>query len=543
MIGSEGKRARHVVILLLGAFLFQGGAALWHMSSTSDETHYFGMGIYLMKNRQWDVLDDALLHPPLSYYLHSLPLFLTDIDENVFLIPDRNERGRTILASRSDDRLLMLARTPMLLMGAVLGMLIYYWVVQTYGFSAALLALFLYVFSPAILSNASLITPDFCLTFFAVLTFYCVWRFLVTQKATLLLGAGLALGLSLLSKYSAILVVLSLPIFVLVQSFHRDDQNHGQKGRLSLPHVAVILLIAILVINLGYFFSGSFRLLQEEAFQSELFQGLQSAGAFRWIPSPLPEAYVMGLDLQYTLVERGFNYYLLGETSQEGWLHYYLVAFLVKTPLPLLILLGAGVVLSLKRGQDQLQLLLLIPILLFPLYFSVFQVSRGIRYLLPIYPLLCVWVARLVPWTPERVMPRLKWVLLGLLFWQMAGSLWVAPHYLAYFNELVGGPSHGYKYLYEADFDWGQELKGLKNYLQRNELDRIQLAYFGTADPQHYGIDFEPLLCGAPQPEEGLIGVSATALQFLGCFDWLNQYEAIDRVGYTIFIYRLPEVP
>ena len=537
-----GKQEKLIVLILLTAFLFQGGTTLLHMSSTGDETHYLGVGIYLMKNRQWAVLADSLLHPPLSYYLHSLPLFITGIDGRVFEIPDMNERGRTIMASYPDDRVLILARIPMLLMGALLGLLVYWWVRQVYGPWAALLAFCLYVFNPVMLSNSSLITPDLSLAFFSVLTFYCVWRFLVTKKTHMLVAAGIAMGLCLLAKYSALLVVLSLPIFIVLQFFYHANQESLEVARLRPSHFAVILLIAILVVNCGYFFVGSFQFLHGEVFKSELFQGIKSTGVFEWIPSPLPRDYVIGLDWQYTVVEKGFKYFLLGEMSGQGWFHYYFVSFFVKSPVVLLLFLGAAFFCSLRYGQDRLQLLVLIPILLFPLYFSVFKISRGIRYLLPIYPLLFVWISRMAAWNPERVIRRFKWLFLALLFFIIAESLWVRPHYLAYFNAAVGGPSQGQNYLYESEFDWGQELKGLAAYLQRNKIDRIKFAYFGTADPRHYGIDFEYLQCLPPQPTGGLIAISATALQVWGCFDWLKQYEPVDKVGYTIFIYDLPPV-
>ena len=304
----------------------------------------------------------------------------------------------------------------------------------------------------------------------------------------------------------------------------------------------MILLIAILVANCGYFFVGSFQFLHGEVFKSKLFQGIQSTGVFEWILSPLPRDYVIGLDWQYTVVEEGFKYFLLGDISGQGWFHYYFVSFFMKSPVVLLLFLGAAIFFSLRYGQDRLQLLVLIPILLFPLYFSVFKISRGIRYLLPIYPLLFVWISRMAAWNPERVIRRFKWLFLALLLCIIAESLWVRPHYLSYFNAAVGGPSRGQNYLYESEFDWGQELKGLAAYLQQNKIDRIKFAYFGTADPRHYGIDFEYLQCLPVKPTGGLIAISATALQAWGCFDWLKQYEPVDKVGYTIFIYDLPPV-
>jgi len=38
----------------------------------------------------------------------------------------------------------------------------------------------------------------------------------------------------------------------------------------------------------------------------------------------------------------------------------------------------------------------------------------------------------------------------------------VYPHYLAFFNQSIGGPHNGYKWLADSNIDWGQDLKLLK---------------------------------------------------------------------------------
>src|SRR5262249_51034464 len=150
--------------------------------------------------------------------------------------------------------------------------------------------------------------------------------------------------------------------------------------------------------------------------------------------------------------------FLLGEVSQRGWWHYYIVALWLKTPVALLLLLAFALFTTEQNGIDRLQRMLLIPILLCPLYFSVFRVSRGIRYILPIYPLLFVWVSRITAVDLRGFGARLRPLLPIGLLWYAAGTVWIAPHYMAYFNEIGGGPSNGHNLLYESDFDWGQEL-------------------------------------------------------------------------------------
>ncbi len=72
-------------------------------------------------------------------------------------------------------------------------------------------------------------------------------------------------------------------------------------------------------------------------------------------------------------------------------------------------------------------------------------------------------------------------------------SLLIWPHYLAYFNPIAGGPRNGYRHLIDSSLDWGQDLPGLKKWLEDHKddpgwLGEVYLSYFGTGDPQYYGI-------------------------------------------------------
>jgi hypothetical protein len=138
---------------------------------------------------------------------------------------------------------------------------------------------------------------------------------------------------------------------------------------------------------------------------------------------------------------------------------------------------------------------------------------------------------------------------------------------LAYFNEFIGGPKNGYKYLVDSNLDWGQDLKGLKHYMEERGIERIKLGYFGSADAAYYGINYDylPSVGLAPTepgqywwyeidskekaqlaPQTGTIAVSATLLAHPGwmgwfgaAYGWLEQYEPIDQVGYSILIYEI----
>ena len=127
----------------------------------------------------------------------------------------------------------------------------------------------------------------------------------------------------------------------------------------------------------------------------------------------------------------------------------------------------------------------------------------------------------------------------ALLFWLLLEAVKTFPSYLAYFNEFVGGPGNGYNYLAGPDIDWGQDLKRLAEYLRRQGITTVKLSYFGADDPRLYGIRYERLRQG--YPTTGYVAVSVSSLNECGRdFGWLRNYKPIAKVGYSIFVYRIP---
>jgi hypothetical protein len=197
--------------------------------------------------------------------------------------------------------------------------------------------------------------------------------------------------------------------------------------------------------------------------------------------------------------------------------------------------------------------------------FSMGRVQIGFRYLLPILPMVYVLISRLM--TADFFTRARYSIPFGIIcLWYLLSSVTIYPHYLAYFNELAGGPDNGYKYLVDSNLDWGQDLEGLKEYMDENSIDSIKLSYFGSADADYYNIHYEYLPSIGLRPDEpgdlwwyeegneekcgyvqGLVAVSATNLQGVllenrECFKWLEDYEPIAKIGYSILIYDIPEV-
>ena len=92
--------------------------------------------------------------------------------------------------------------------------------------------------------------------------------------------------------------------------------------------------------------------------------------------------------------------YLAGEAKVGGWWWYFPFAFLVKNPIPLLMIWGGAIVIAAyRRALTPLDVLFL---LVFPIVYAAAamysKMNIGYRHLLPIHPFLYVFAAQWVDW-------------------------------------------------------------------------------------------------------------------------------------------------
>jgi hypothetical protein len=223
------------------------------------------------------------------------------------------------------------------------------------------------------------------------------------------------------------------------------------------------------------------------------------------LPLPVPMNYVQGIDHIKWEFERGYPSYLRGEWKHGGWWYYSLCATVVKVPVGLLVLAFVTLVLTGRQfwrawQQGELasvmfdDLVLLAPgVCVLALVSSQTGFNHHFRYVLPALPFLFVWIGKLGRWFegPHRAG---QLVVLGMLGWAVASSLWVYPHSLSYFNELAGGPAHGNRHLHNSNIDWGQDLVYLKEWLDRHpEVKRIGIAPYHWVNCRTMGLpNFEP---------------------------------------------------
>jgi hypothetical protein len=263
------------------------------------------------------------------------------------------------------------------------------------------------------------------------------------------------------------------------------------------------------------------------------------------LPVPAP-AYFADLAWLGRYIQAGHPSFIMGNRGVTGWWFYFPVAFVIKTPIALLLLLSIAACLSL-RHRDNLRKEYFLPVSMVILFASSMfsSIDIGYRNIVPVLPFAFVYVSKAV----TRIRGHLAQLLFLLLsLWYVVGTVMISPHYLAYFNETIGGPANGYRYLVDSNLDWGQDLKNLKKYMDARGVGEIYLSYFGTADPAYYGIGYRPLPDAPPDADAApaYYAIGATNLQGVygqgsGASHWLAQYQPVDKVGYSIFVYRIPK--
>jgi hypothetical protein len=211
--------------------------------------------------------------------------------------------------------------------------------------------------------------------------------------------------------------------------------------------------------------------------------------------------YLRGALYQWSQSRMPHSFFLLGDVSSHGWWYFYLVVALLKVPLGTLLLLALALLAGRWLGVRWrvAELYLLLPALLLLAYLSFLNtIHNGFRYLLPVWIPLLVLAGRLA--LPARRSRAFR-ALLGVpLAWTAGAALIAWPNALAYVNELGGGVRGGYRLLSDSNLDWGQGLEALARWMRERDVPRVQLAYFGTADPAHWGIDYVAL----PSPNSAL---------------------------------------
>jgi hypothetical protein len=495
----------------------------------------------------------------------------------------------------------------MCLLFCVLGAWVCYkWASELWGQIAGILALTLWCFSPTVLAYGHLITPDLGAAATGVVALYVFRRWLICPTTRRLIAAGVTLGLAELSKTTWLILIPLYPVLWLMwraltpasgarqEAMVRSQDNaRGIAGQKSVRliwregrHVLGMLLMAWAMLNLAYGFEGTFKRLDEFELISApmgghvVIDGPPSPGnrfTGTWlgkVPVPVPENYLVGIDYMKWEFEHKVWSYLDGEWKLGGWWYYYVFCLLYKEPLGtwVLFMLAIGTTIFWRRkfgASLREELFVLVPcFVVFAFVSAQTGINLHIRYALPAFPLLFVWISKVGQLLPSslkmmRFQPPSARAVVAMCVmlavgWSITNSLSVFPHHMSYFNELAGGPYNGYKHLSETNLDWGQDLHYAKVwYDQHPEARPFHFESDVTAiKPKNVGFEAglvpwdlrskeaETLVDPKPSdigPVPGWYCVSIKHIQTnrSRTFDYLKELTPVEWIGYTLPVYHV----
>lgn len=599
-------RLEWIVLAALGLLLLvECGLADRADAPTYDETTHLPAGyLHLVRgDYRWQVD-----HPPLAKMLAAAAALLAGARAPAEPPPawradllnrfDHRPWGWRFLygtAGNDPDLLVSAGRRAIALFALLTLVVTWAWTRDLLGPGPALGVASLAVLDPNLIAHGHLVTADVPVTALMAATLYVLWRALRRWRASTAALAGLLLGLALATKYTAGLLVPVVALAAVGRVLAPAPWPAGRGGHPVLDRrgprlrTALALLIVVLVVAWGTLWA-CYRFRAAPAPGGAV--GLTEAARAVWFPGPrpwavdlvadaardrvVPDAWAFGL--LYLAADRRLtpqSTYLGGRLSPDGWWYYFPAALALKVPLPTLGLAALGLATAVAAGRQrpapaghtraELQheagrwgVALLGATSITILVVGGWSPHQtGLRQVLPVYPALLVAAGAGIAFLARRGRSGRAAVAAALL-WAAAGSATVAPRYLTYFNEAAGGPARGHRWLVDSNLDWGQALRELPPWLAARGIDQVHLGYFGTADPDAYGLRYATLPGGTSYSKPpsaprvpGHVAISATHLAGVhlppDLRAWyrslLARAELIGVVGHAIHVYRVPAPP
>ena len=546
------------------------------------------------------------VNPPLPDVVAALPARLSgaycpERDELGLNPLERTEYTAGSLFFRNANHLLLLrlGRFCELIFTLIGVVSTYYYARWLFNARCGAIAAALWLFSPMMNGHGGLISHDIAGAALAIASCALFHYWLKVRRRETLFLCGLVLGVAQLCKTT--LLVLYPIFFVLWLLFPAHSQSNTERPRRREAKLLFLHCFAtsILIINIGYLFEGTFTPLGDFAFQSKLLSKRQRIdqnyriSKLRFkdsilgkIPVPLPENYVLGIDLQRFDFEIGLKgaSYMRGRYAERGWFSYYAYALLVKTPVGTIVAfflaLGALALSQRYRLRARDELALWLPGLTIFLFVSS---QRGFsvhsRYILPALPFFFVAVSRLgLAFSPNESgkfgSPKskgkaLRFATIVCGLWTIVSFASAYPDELAYFNELAAliptplaekaplaplnvnvgakirgilnpGLAHGRRHLIDSNLDWGQNDLVLLNWLkERPEICEIKTALWGSYPDDHLPVP------ESKEPESLKHGWFAISVNHLydreRKYRYLLEYQPYYVIDNCIYVFHLPD--
>ncbi len=515
-------------------------ALLQDKSVTLDEVAHIAAGYSYLRTGEI-VLNP--MHPPLVKELAALPLLTIDprlpVDRELIHRLGQDiyfqwRFGTDYLRFLGAEHVLHKARPVATLLSALLALLIAAWSTSLWGPAGGALSTLLYVLDPTITAHAQLVTTDVPFALSAVLFLYVLRRTVRRPTWIGIVASGAALGLALGTKFSAV-VLLPVAVVLLTIASIADAPEAGPRA--TTPPLGLLYSSRPFDRLLGS--AGAFGLVVSIAiFVLWSIYLFPSNAAF----------YAHGVSLVEVDHAASYLHLFRGELSTGTWPSYFLVAWLVKTPIPELALIALAALAFARgtRGSLVDEAFLLVPLLFLFAGYSQLANPIGVRYVIPCYPFLFVFAGRLGSWLARPGLAGAAVV--GLLVWCAVEFVAIWPDHLPYFNQVAGGWRGGVHWLDDSSVDWGENVQALRRYADERSLRDFTVCTVGNVDP---GL-FLPITAREVwvdrlvPPPSGIVILSSHCVARLDAWlkdrpeNWLRRIEPISFIGHTYWVFAIP---
>lgn len=509
------------VVLLLFSLVAQLALSVRRESLSWDEGDHIYAGYMSWKHADFGLNPE---HPPLVKMVATIPLLpmalkAPPLQDRYFKI-EAYFGGRDLIFGNDADKIVFRARMAASVFAVLLALFAFLAAREMFGTGAAFIALTLVVFEPNLLAHGAMVTTDTSLACFLLAAIYAFYRYVKAPSIWRMALVGIAAGLAAASKHSAILILPMLAVLSVAELLRRrsSDGAEGTRPETRIRQAARLAMAFAVVTAIGtaiLWGSYGFRYQARpdgRQINPPLAQTVKGVTPFeartilamaRW--HLLPESYLYGL-VNVREVAAFSPSYIFGKVYEHGVWFYFPAAFIIKSTLALLLLLLfsiAAIAMGKMRCWREM-LFLTIPPLIYLLVSMGSSLNIGARHILLVFVFASILAAG-GAWKLIQADRRWAYPVAALLLFHVVSSARAFPtSYMAYSNELWGGPPATYKYLTDSNTDWGQQLKGTKEYLDRRGVKNCWFAYFVEPAIQFssYGIPCKPL----PTPDTNWFG-------------------------------------
>jgi hypothetical protein len=350
----------------------------------------------------------------------------------------------------------------------------------------------------------------------------------------------LALGVAFLSKFSTILLIplIILTGFGYILIKYWKDKNLVHKNIILIRDFILIGLGVFIIINLVYFITmrnmpldTQLRLVQESFPQDNQISDLTKQGLSSIIQAPGLQyfgQYLLGQAMVIQRVGGGNTTFLLGKFTNQSFIEYFPLTYLLKENLSVILILSAILFASIfslvnllkSKNLDIKSKILsnwyIITIIgMIAIYWIISirgNLNLGIRHILPAviltYIIIAFGIVKLL--IPLKFSKAILSLFLG---WYILATILTYPNYISNLN-ILAGQNQGYQIFTDSNLDWGQDLKRLNNWTKQKNIDTLYIDYFGTADVNYYLPDTNIISVKSTDgPQIGYTAISATMFQ------------------------------